>query len=571
MNYSIIGIDFGTSTTVVKVRNYIDGEVEDCKTIMFNGSHTIPTLIFKTENDNLKFGKDAENCVANNEKGSLYDNFKMQLLDPSKMEETRYLILNFFKHLYLNYNEQKEGLNVQDNVSTIISFPAKWIPENRTLMKECAQEVGFPNVDGLDEPTAAIRRSLVPRTRDLSSKGYLLPNHKYNVFLIDMGAGTTDIAIFTLKAEGNHANIDKIVTYPRADAPHLCGGREIDKILQDFLYDYLLDMFNGNETTVKKMVENTLAIKSWKENSVSPMLQKTQPVVMPANIITLIQMFDGLGVPHKDKDFKIQRSEFESLTFEHWKQWDDLVKDSLLAAQQEIPSIKGAESIDFVIATGGHSLWYGVRDYFLGNSYGSITPPNFAKLKNDEIRFIQESQPQETVAEGLTYDDSVATINPVFGNSLWAKVDLEGSEGTFEQVLSASDPIPTTTGQKLEFNISSHLFRLKDICFTFTTAYGSQIETAIMQKKVVKVQIPDAISNYIIGIILGGPIAAAKFLIQATFQGWEKAFAGIANLFENTFKLKLNIIFNVHKDGTVLVRCNYQIDDSSTQDFTISY
>ena len=121
------------------------------------------------------------------------------------------------------------------------------------------------------------------------------------------------------------------------------------------------------------------------------------------------------------------------------------------------------------------------------------------------------------------------------------------------------------------FNVSSNLFRIKDISFVFSTAFGSQLETALKKDKVVKVPLPDVVTNYIIGILLGGPLGAAAFLAKVALMGWEAAFSSAAHIYAHTFKIKLSTTFDVHKDGTICVKCVYKIDDSTPQEFTVNY
>ena len=80
MTERLIGIDFGTSTTVVHVKNYTDGKPSggdgtSIQYVEFDGQGMVPTLIQKAE-DTYYFGYDAKQPKKDER---LYRNFKMKL------------------------------------------------------------------------------------------------------------------------------------------------------------------------------------------------------------------------------------------------------------------------------------------------------------------------------------------------------------------------------------------------------------------------------------------------------------------------------------------------------------
>ena len=79
MSTRIIGIDFGTSTTVVRVHNV--GARNRIVPLTVNGCRTIPPIAFQPkDSDELYYGYDAKAKIESMLEGKVFVNFKMDLM-----------------------------------------------------------------------------------------------------------------------------------------------------------------------------------------------------------------------------------------------------------------------------------------------------------------------------------------------------------------------------------------------------------------------------------------------------------------------------------------------------------
>ena len=161
----IVGLDLGTSTTVAYYR--MEGSKEAPHALVDERTSTIPTLLFRREGASqpTEYGVNAEKSVRLQRKGTLIQNFKMDLLKPAGSEERQAAeahIKEFLsRHIFRLLWDQTLSLNF-DTVLLYISYPAKWTPGMSEFMeeivKEAAQESDKPRRDiqievkGVTEP-----------------------------------------------------------------------------------------------------------------------------------------------------------------------------------------------------------------------------------------------------------------------------------------------------------------------------------------------------------------------------------------------------------------------------------
>jgi len=493
-DYTIIGIDFGTSTTVVKLKNYGDGmEPGNFHSVQFNNSNSLPTLVFEPVDGGRPFfgyeaeiEYDADLQSDNDKKGKLYKNFKMKLISevPGEAEKARELTKMFFGYLHDTVIGQ-EQTNMRPEVKTYISFPAKWKPELRRFMKKCAEDAGFKNVEGVFEPTAAVYASMSECSGKLQDQHILLINKPVNILMLDMGAGTTDIAIFKFKIDADNRFIgdeEKTVTWP-APGNYNCGGKEIDKDLTNELRKYIAKISKDKKVSEWADFAINTSVKKWKEGNLSKSLGENKSVKLPASVATHISQNKAMGVYENLPFEDIDRQRFELITEKHWKEFRTLIDESLREASKELSDFKGAEDVDLVILTGGHSQWYGVREFILGESFAGCEPINFAKIRQNPVRLLQMASPQETVAKGLVFKDLGFNLKNTMGKSLWVQYEFCGHKSKLVKIIGHHDvlPIKNLTPSPYEFPVVRSMFETGELPFYCYCYYGEDPESAKLE------------------------------------------------------------------------------------------
>ena len=409
MKYTV-GIDFGTSTTMVKAKisDKTKKENLECKSVTFTqtGIPTTPTLIRKKETD-CWYGHKAEQQVIPN--SQLYSNFKLDLLnetDSSKKMEAIQLIHEFFHYLFACYNEQKGYLfgNEQVEEETKVSYPAQWNEELREVMIDSAKKAGFKNVIGVDEATAAVHCILKAKQKELEQKGYLKIGRPLHMLVIDMGAGTTDLAFVDVMIDNkNEVRTDILKTWPPIGNERRFGGRQIDEGLEQLLIQWLIKSGMPDQVANNMVLEQRNNIKAWKENTISVSLEREESVT-DFPMLSMIVRYTGV----QPRPFPSINKNTFATTFN--KELSDFV-GIINSAPKEL-----LEQTELVILTGGNSLWYWIDDILLGRNknFGEIT---LKQIIGQPSRVLRMELPAETVSRGLVYGAEIKPIIERTNNS----------------------------------------------------------------------------------------------------------------------------------------------------------
>lgn len=414
-----IGIDFGTSSTVMYIKDFRDdGTDSQPQPVLVNGNPVIPSVAFVINNDfecseNFIFGQDAEMCQI---EGKIYRNFKLDLIsaDTEIVKRAKQLVSEFFKWLKVCYNDQILYMGIVENEKTFVSFPVKW-PENlREYMKRAAVEAGFQNVYGMDEASAAIQSLLYSSHETLQRYGILKKNQQLKVMLLDMGAGTSDLVFGIYDTSKKELKV--IDTYPSAADDVYYGGKEFDEALCDFIGDYLHNNGIGYDGAADR--DRMLCdCKSWKENTLSPCLRKKQQITkIPPFIMMLTTHLGSSRTPFP----VIDRQFFEKRFADNINIFAELINDALDRAEVHEPAIDFRKDADVIILTGGHSQWYFVNEMLSGKMITSSRKDIlFSKIKENPEKLLQLPRPSETVAFGLVNGSAGIDLAEVSDYNIW--------------------------------------------------------------------------------------------------------------------------------------------------------
>jgi DNA-directed RNA polymerase subunit RPC12/RpoP len=377
---------------VVKVNTFENGmPVGKVECVQFGGTNnSVPTLVCHAqEYGDEYFGHQAE---ANSAQGELFSNFKLDLVsdDPVVRERALKLTRQFFGYLYRQYDDQRTHFPTCEKETTYVSYPVKWPSELAEEMLKIATDAGFLNVVGIDEASAAIHAVSILQEETLQRLG----EGTFNVLLIDMGAGTTDLAFCRYTA--GRKTVEIVNTWPKAGGDALFGGREIDTVLWEYVKEYL------KKCGVSELRNEYLYLppcKTWKEQVVSPKLNEDNPVTHCTVGMSI------LSVMGEAKPFDvIDRTVFGDILGGYLRQFPELVNGIL----NNTPGFSHAD-VDLVVLAGGHSQWYFANEILSGKltAFGEVDLP---KIKADPWRIVKLSLPHETVALGMVYQPMAMVV-----------------------------------------------------------------------------------------------------------------------------------------------------------------
>jgi len=258
---TFIGIDFGTSTTVVSLARLNDGVIQT-ETIPIkqkdeHGNSCIRPLIqsaIALIGSRLIFGFHAYELKSELEKNvDIWHSFKMELGHGNNLQyadsllhdnpdvsikETSDIITLFFGYLKKEIDQFVFKNNLPQNIEYAVSIPASFLESERMDLLRCLERAGIVvgNNPFIDEPIAAVLNYLFEST----DVGFL--ENQQNIMVIDCGAGTCDISILEIgkNSKGVYSKNLSISRFGKI------GGKLLDRMIAEQVLWPQLIIKHGN-------------------------------------------------------------------------------------------------------------------------------------------------------------------------------------------------------------------------------------------------------------------------------------------------------------------------------------
>ena len=320
---TFIGIDFGTSTTVVSIASFdektkkitvepifLDQRLEDGT--LFS-SEKIATVIAWFQ-EHILVGEGANNLKYKLQSGkNIWYAFKMELgedlgakyfdselanKDPYSIRNPKDAVRIFFMYLKILIDRYCEHKRYSKDIEYAVTIPASFEANQRRELMEALETNGM-NVSKqslIDEPNAAFLSYLYA---SIDSEKPLVVATGYNpkVLVFDFGGGTCDISILEIgkEAKGLYSKNLSISKYAKL------GGTDIDRYIA---YHYLLPRFlaeNGFQVTDFRTPE--------RKRIVSQLLQPAERLKIQINKTLLLLTRDFVMPEVKNSDIKTEIEE----------------------------------------------------------------------------------------------------------------------------------------------------------------------------------------------------------------------------------------------------------------------
>ena len=257
-----VGIDFGTSTTVVSIATKEDGK-NSIKTLPIQMTQVLEDgTIFQSEklpsviawyNGRLLVGEGASNLKYSLTKGkNIWFSFKMEIgedlgakyyesevgsMEGINIRNPKDCVRVFFMYLNMLIKRYCKDNGLSENIDYAVSIPASFEANQRKELMEALETNGMTVTKQslIDEPNAAFI-SYVHDSEESNKPLLISPHYNSKVLVFDFGGGTCDISILEIgkSVNGLYSKNVAISKFTKL------GGDDVDRYLT---YKYLLPRF----------------------------------------------------------------------------------------------------------------------------------------------------------------------------------------------------------------------------------------------------------------------------------------------------------------------------------------
>lgn len=425
-----IGIDFGTSSTVISTAQLVDDKIKikpiPIKQKDHSGSVTsnplVPSIISFVNGNRLLVGIHAADHKPYLEYGkNTWYSFKQNLGKLEAIEYTNsdlaknpnFKISNatealtlFFVYIKREIFEYLKENNLPIEVEYSISIPAGFPSKNKQTLRKCLLNAGIECEDTpfIEEPNAALINYLYEQNIFIES------NAPKNILVLDLGAGTVDVSILCAE-KGVDGFTSKLLSVVRLGN---IGGNLIDELMADAIIQNFNINTPLNELHRIELVSlcEKLKIKMCKDIIVDSVTNFELPILSKSNDERTIPSTSNL-ISSGISKISLSYQAFSNLMASYWN--GSSANDGIKCTLDKSIENAGLSlyMIDKIITTGG-----GGRNPYIKNQVANY-------FKGSEL-FISDNI-QEQVSRGVALQSFVLNsfgkniITPILGHDIYLK------------------------------------------------------------------------------------------------------------------------------------------------------